>query len=347
MPELMKAAVLHKVKELRIEEVPRPELTADSDVLVKMAAVGVCGSDCHFYEEGRIATYVVEKPLILGHECAGTVVAVGKAVRHLKAGDRVCLEPGIACLQCQTCKSGRYNLCEREVSFMGTPPTNGAFCEYVVWPAHLAFKLPEALSLEEGALIEPLAVAVQAANRSGLRPGSSVAVLGAGPIGLMCLQAASAYGAGPIYATDVIPYRLEFARSLGARVFNARETDPVEAIRKLTGRGADVVYETAGTVGTIGQAMRLVRPGGVVTLIGWPQEQEFVAPMVDIIAREYDVRGVFRYCNAYPTALSLAASGKVGLKPFLGKEFPLARTREALEFASGQKQKAIKVQVKV
>ena len=347
MAVMMKAAVLHKVRDLRIEEVPRPSLSSEGDVLIKMTAVGVCGSDCHFYEEGRIATYVVETPLILGHECSGAVVEVGRAVRHLQPGDRVCLEPGVPCLKCEVCKSGRYNMCEREVPFMGTPPTDGAFCEYVVWPGHLVFKLPASLSLEEGALVEPLAVAVHAANRSGVRPGDSVAVLGAGPIGLMCLQAASAYGAGPIYATDVIPYRLEFARKLGARAINARESDPVAAIREVTGRGADVVYETAGTVETVRQAMRLVRPGGVVTLIGWPQEQEFAVPMVDVLAREYDVRGIFRYCNAYPTALALAASGKVELKAFLGREFPLAQTREAIEFAAQHKDKAIKVQVKI
>jgi L-iditol 2-dehydrogenase len=341
----MKAAYLHQIGDLRVREEPIPSLTAADEVLIKIAAVGICGSDVHFYQRGRIGPFVVEEPLILGHECSGVVVEAGGEVKHLHAGDRVAIEPGIPCRRCPRCKEGRYNICENQVIFMGTPPWHGAFREYLTWPADFVFELPPGVSLEDGAMIEPLAVGIHACRRGGVAPGKSAAVIGAGPIGLLALQAAAAYGAHPVVATDVIPSRLDFARKLGAVAVDAG--DAANRVREATGgRGADVVIETAGTIATIQQAMRLVRTGGVVVLVGMPPEDEALLPVMDMLAREYDLRTVFRYANCYPPALSLAAAGRIDLASLRTHEYPLTRLQEAVERVIKHKAETIKVLVK-
>jgi L-iditol 2-dehydrogenase len=343
----MKAAFLHKPGDLRIEEVERPKIAKPDDVLIRIKAVGVCGSDVHYYERGRIGTFVVTEPLILGHECSGEVVEVGPEVRNLKPGDRVAIEPGCPDRRCWYCKTGKYNLC-RTVPFMGSPPTHGAFREYVTWPYDFVFKLPQGVSFEEGAMVEPFAVGMQSAKRGDIKPGMSAVVIGSGPIGLATMLAAAGYGATTIIATDRVASRLAVARKLGAHhTINAAETDPVEAVQRITeGEGADVVLETAGTVGTARQAQDMVRRGGVLVLVGMFAEQEFPLYVMDVIFREYDVRGVFRYCNCFPPALALIGAGRADVKSLITHEFPLERAREAIEFARDRKDVAIKVVVK-
>ena len=347
LPSTMKSVYLHAAHDLRLREEPIPAVAQPGDVLIRIEAVGVCGSDCHYYDRGRIGPYVVEEPIILGHECAGRVVEVGSAVRDLAPGDAVCVEPGVPCRECRRCKGGRYNICERGVVFMGTPPYHGAFRQYLTWPADFVFKLPPGVSVEDGAMVEPLAVGVHACRRAGLEPGQSAAVLGAGPIGLLALQAAAAYGAHPVIVTDVIPFRLDLARQLGAVALDAREGDLPARIRGATeGRGADVVIETAGTVPTIRQAMQMVRTGGVVVLVGLPPEDEALLPFMDMVMREYDLRSVFRYANCYLPALSLIAAGRINLAALRTHQFPLDRTEEAMKTTIKLKAEAIKVLVK-
>ena len=348
MAKTMKAAVLHAVGDLRIEDVPVPRLTRPDDVLVRIRSVGVCGSDIHYFREGRIGRYIVEKPMVLGHECAGDVVEVGEAVAHLKPGDAVALEPGIPCRKCVFCRTGRYNLC-RDVVFFATPPIDGAFCEYVTHPADFAFKLPDGMSLEEGAMMEPLAVGMYAAQRAGIATGDAVAVLGSGPIGLMALQAAKARGATTLIATDVSPMRLETARKLGAtHALDARDVDVVKAVRELTGgRGADAVMEAAGTVPTIQQALRAATSGGRVILIGMPGQNEVPLSMPDLISRELDVGGLFRYANVYPAAIAAVGAGLIDVKSMVTHRYPLLEARDALVFADENKDKCVKVAVEV
>jgi len=343
----MKAVYLHGIRDLRVREDPVPELARPDEVVVEVSAVGVCGSDCHYYERGRIGPFVVEEPIILGHECSGRVVEVGREVKGLAPGDPVCLEPGVPCRRCRRCREGRYNLCEREVVFMATPPYHGAFREYLTWPADFVFRLPEGVTLEDGAMVEPLAVGVHACRRGGVQPGLSAAVLGAGPIGLLALQAAAAYGAYPVVATDVIPSRLRKIGELGALAVDAREGEVAARVRELTGgQGADVVIETAGTIGTIQQAMACVKTGGVVVLVGMPAEDEGLLHVIDVLMREYDIRSVFRYANCYPPALALIASGRVNLAALRTHEFPLARAEEAIKLTLGGKAEALKVLVR-
>ena len=269
MGKMMKTAVMLGIGKMGFEEreIPVPK---DNEVLVKLEYVGICGSDLHYYETGAIGDYVVEPPFVLGHEPGGTVVEVGKNVKHLKAGDRVALEPGKTCGHCEFCKTGNYNLCP-DVVFFATPPVDGVFQEYVAHEADLCFKLPDNVSTMEGALIEPLAVGFHAAMQGGARAGQTAVVMGAGCIGLVTMMALKAMGVSRVYVVDIMEKRLEKALELGADgVIHAGQLDAVEELRKLTnGNGSDLVVETAGTQVTTVQAIHMAKKGAVIVLVGY------------------------------------------------------------------------------
>ena len=338
----MRAAFLHKIGDIRLAEVPIPSLDGSDQVLVQIKAVGICGSDLHFYERGRIGTFIVRIPLILGHEAAGEVIEVGEQVSNVQPGDRVAIEPGYTCRRCEFCRSGRYNLCP-DVSFMAAPPVDGAFCEYVTWPADFLFKLPEAMSYEEGAMIEPLAVGVHAAGLSEISMGDSVAILGAGPIGLVSLQAAAAAGATLTIATDIIPSRLQMAHHLGATHTLDASNDVVEAVLELTeGRGVDVVIDCVGLAETVRQAISMVRRGGHIQAIGMAQDTIDQFPLFDIVNGEISLSGSFRYVNCYPSAIAAVQDGKIDVESLITHRFPLAETPEAMAWVAQNKDQVIK-----
>lgn len=342
MGETMWAAVLHGLGDLRVEEVPRPELTDPLHAMVRVRSVGICGSDLHYYTEGRIGDFIVEAPLILGHEAAGEVVAVGEAVTSLQVGDRVAIEPGYPDRTCRVCKEGRYNLCE-SVTFLATPPVDGAFCEYLSWPADFLHKLPEALSLDEGAMIEPLSVGLHAVRIADVRPGQSVAVFGAGPIGLATLQVARAAGATTIIVVEGVPSRLETARSLGATHALAAGAENVVQIQDLTGgEGADVAFECAGAIPALHAALRGTRSGGHVQLVGMPSQADPQIPVYEVIARELQVTGLFRYANTYPAAIELVRAGRVDAQALVTHHFPLDEAPYALDWVEHNKGQVIK-----
>jgi len=345
IPRTCEAAFLVREGEIRLEQVRVPK-PGPKDALVKVKACGVCGSDVHYYQHGRIGDFVVRKPLILGHECAGTVAAVGSRVRNVAVGDRVAVEAGVTCGSCAYCRAGRYNLCP-DVVFLATPPVNGAFVHYLSHPAEWLHKLPEQVSFEEGAMLEPFNVGLYAARLAGVEPGHTVAVLGSGPIGLTAIQAAKASGATTIIATDVVPSRLRFARRLGAKhVVNAQQDDPVAAILDLTGgRGADVVFEAAGTVATTQQTVAAVKRGGAVALIGLGPTSRFEMPVMDLIVKEVRLTGQFRYANLYPAAIELVASGAVDLKSMINSRYPFARVAEAMAACAKGDPKTIKTMI--
>jgi L-iditol 2-dehydrogenase len=344
MPETMKAAVLHGINDVRIEQLPVPQIAHDDDVLVRIRSVGVCGSDIHYFREGRIGRCVVEGPMILGHECAGEIAQVGPAVRSLRPGDRVAVEPGVPCRKCEFCRTGTYNLCP-DVVFLATPPVDGAFCEFIVSPADFVFPIPDAMSFQEGAMIEPLSVGMYATQRGGVGLGDTVVVLGAGPIGLTTLQAAKARGATTIIATDLQPIRVEAARRLGAtHALNAAQTDVAEVVAEVTGgRGADVVFECAGAAPTIQMSLRLARNGGRVILVGLPSVSDIPLSVPDLIQRELDVGGLFRYANVYPDAIAAVGAGLIDVRALITHSFTLDQTQEALIFADEHKDEALKV----
>ena len=343
MSDTMRAAVLHAVHDMRVEEVPMPEISTERDVLVRVRSVGVCGSDVHFFERGVIGKFPLSEPTIMGHEAAGEVVEVLDEDCGLQPGDRVAIEPGYTCRRCEFCKSGRYNVCE-DVVFLAAPPVHGAFCEYLAWPSDFLFKLPDSVSMDDGAMIEPLAVGLWAAKRARVEAGDSVAVLGAGPIGILTLQSAIAEGATRAIASDLEPGRLDLARELGATdLIDASSTDAEEAILSLTGgRGADVVFECAGAIPALQMAMRVVKSGGTVQLVGMPAEQQPEIPLYEIINRELDVKGLFRYVNCYPPAISLVESGRVEVAPLVTHHFTLDDTPEAMTFVHERRDGVIK-----
>ncbi|MFC6823692.1 NAD(P)-dependent alcohol dehydrogenase [Halopelagius fulvigenes] len=319
----MKTAVLTEPHEFEIEDRPRPSPGPD-DVLVAVRDVGICGSDVHYYEHGRIGDYVVENPLVLGHESAGEVVDVGENVSRLEPGDRVALEPGVPCRRCAHCKRGDYHLCE-DVEFMATPPHDGAFTEYVSWPADYVYELPENVSTTEGALCEPLSVGIHACRRGDVGTGDTVLVTGAGPIGLMVMEAARAAGATDVIVTDVVEEKLSFAGERGAdRVVNVAEESLEAAVDEYTdGVGADVVVEASGAEPSIRSTIDAVRRGGTVVLVGLADEANVPFDVLDIIDNELDVHGSFRYKNTYDAAIGLLEDDAVDVEGIVDFESSL------------------------
>lgn len=312
------SAVLYGINDLRIEErdIPQP---AAHEVLVEVHAVGICGSDVHYYTHGRIGEYVVEHPMVVGHESAGVIVGVGDAVDPSRVGELVALEPGVPDRTCEQCLAGRYNLCPNVV-FFATPPVDGSIARFVTIDASFAHAAPSGLSAESAAMAEPVSVGVWACRKAHVAPGDRVLVTGAGPIGLLSAQVARAFGASTVTLTDVSDYRLGVARDLGFTALDARE--PVE------GR-YDVLLECSGAAPAVRSGMRALAPAGRAVLIGMGADSvEIEVPLVQ--GRELTVTGIFRYANSYPTALSLIASGAVSLDPIITHRFPLSETESAL-----------------
>ncbi|WP_336023619.1 NAD(P)-dependent alcohol dehydrogenase [Halobellus salinisoli] len=329
----MQTAVLVEPTSFELRDRDRPE-PGPTDVLVAIREVGICGSDVHYYNHGRIGDYVVEDPLILGHESAGEVIAVGDDVSDLEPGDRVALEPGVPCRRCAHCKRGEYHLCEA-VEFMATPPHDGAFAEYVAWPADFAYKLPESVSTLEGALCEPLSVGIHAVRRGNVATGDTVLVTGAGPIGLLVADAARAAGATDVLITDIVPEKLEYARDRGIdRAVNVAETSLDDAVDEYTdGVGADVVVEASGAEPSIRSTLDGVRRGGTVVLVGLADEAEVPFDVLDVIDNELDVHGSFRYANTYGAAIDLLADDVVDVADMVDFEASLSNIDDAFDRA--------------
>lgn len=342
----MRAAVLYGVNDLRVEQVPRAQITRPDQALVKIGSVGICGSDVHYFSRGRIGDYVVTQPMILGHEAAGEVVEVGAEVSHLQIGDRVAIEPGYPDGTCAFCREGRYNLCPN-VIFLATPPHDGAFADYLTWPAEYLYKLPDSLSFDEGAMLEPLSVGLFAVWSAGVRPGDSVAIFGAGPIGLTTLQCAIAAGAAAAIVVDAVASRLDIACQMGATATLGVSAENMSQIMDLTGGGGvQVAFECAGAVPAMQVAIRVTRSGGVVQLVGMPAEQEPTVPLYDIIGRELRVQGLFRYANTYPAAIALTAEGKVNLGSLVTKSFSLDEVPQAFPWVREHREEVIKAVVR-
>jgi L-iditol 2-dehydrogenase len=314
-----RAAVLHAAGDVRIEQRPAPA-PGPREVLVEITAVGVCGSDVHYYEHGRIGDHVVRAPLVLGHESAGRVVALGEhAIRHA-VGDRVSLEPGVPCGACRECRAGRYNLC-RDVVFFGTPPVDGAFTDLVAIHEDFAFPLPDALSDEEGALMEPLSVGIWACRKAGVRAGDRVLVTGAGPIGLLAMQVARASGAVELVVSDTSERRLELARRTGA----TRTVSPGDELGEV-----DALIECSGHPAALADGVAAVRPAGTAVIVGMGPGDTAEVPLSLIQKREIWLTGTFRYANTYPAAIALAASGRVDLRSIVTGRYGLDDAEAAL-----------------
>ena len=347
MEGTMNVAIMTGIGKMDYTQRPIPT-PKDNEVLVKLEYVGICGSDLHYYETGAIGAYVVEPPFVLGHEPGGVVVEVGKNVKHLKVGDKVALEPGKTCGQCEFCKTGRYNLCP-DVIFFATPPVDGVFQEYVAHEAGLCFKLPENVSTMEGALIEPLAVGFHAANLGDAHIGQTAVVFGAGCIGLVSMMALKAKGVSRVYVVDIMAKRLQKALELGADgVINGAERDAVEAVLELTGgAGCDLIVETAGTQITTRQAIHMAKKGSTIVLVGYSKSGEMTLPMSLSLDKELTFKTVFRYRHVYPMAIDAVAAGKINLKGIVTDIFELDDIQNAMDRSVADKANIVKAVVKI
>ena len=321
MTDLMNVSYLKKQGEVELGSALVPTLEADQ-VLVQVAAVGVCGSDVHYYQHGRIGPYVVEHPLVLGHELSGTITAVGADVAADRIGERVAVEPQRPCRVCTQCKAGRYNLCP-DIEFFATPPIDGAFCEYVAIQSDFAHAIPDSVSDEAAALIEPLSVGIWACKRADVGPGSTVLIAGAGPIGVIMAQTARAFGATTIYITDIADDRRAFALQHGATHALDPRTESVE------GLDVDAFIDASGVAAAVQTGIRAVRPGGRAILVGMGNDSVEL-PVSFIQNREIWLSGVFRYANTWPLGIKLVESGAVDLDVLVTGRFPLADAEEAL-----------------
>lgn len=319
------AAVLHGINDLRFEDFPLSPKPAESMVRIQINAVGICGSDVHYWKKGRIADFVVDGPMVIGHESAGTVVEVGPGVKRLKVGDRVAVEPGVPCWSNKACREGRYNLCP-DIEFFATPPHHGSLMQYVDHPADFCYLLPPNVSFEQGAMVEPLSVGVHACRRGEVRPGKNVAILGAGPIGLVTLMAAKAFGADSVAITDLKNDNLALAEQMGADIClnpkaSATPAEVGEWIKaSLPPYGPDVVIDCAGFESTLQTGVRACVAGGKVVIVGLGSEEAKI-PISVAACKELDISGSFRYCNTYPLCLKLLESGKVDVNPMITHRF--------------------------
>lgn len=347
MKSNMKVAVMTDLKKVAFTERPIPQPGKD-EVLVKVEYVGVCGSDLHYFEHGRIGNFIVEPPFVLGHEAGGTVVKVGEAVTDLKVGDRVAMEPGKTCGKCEFCKTGRYNLCP-DVAFFATPPVDGVFQEYVVHEAGLCFKIPDNMDTMEAALIEPLAVGFHAARQGNAQTGQTAVVMGSGCIGLVSMLALKAMGLSKVYVVDVVQKRLDKALELGATgVINGREVDAVEEIQKLTGgKGADLVIETAGTEITSRQSVFISKKGATIVFVGYSATGNVNMPMGTALDKELTLKTVFRYRHIYPLAIEAVASGKINVKGIVTNILDFDDLQEALDTSVNDKANVVKTVIKM
>lgn len=313
-----------------------------SEVLIRVKHCGICGSDVHNYVEGGTGKRIIKFPFILGHELAGEVVETGDGVKNLKPGDRVCVEPGVPCGVCEYCRAGEYNLCP-DMKFMAAYPVEGSMQEYLTFPESSCYKLPENVSTVEGALIEPFAVGLYAAEQAGVKVNDTVVILGMGCIGLMTLLASRARNVGRIIAVDIYDSHLATARELGADcVINSASEDAVAVVGELTGgRMADVTFETAGQSATALLAPAITGRGKTIMCVGnitKPTPFKFF----DISCKEITLKTQFRYRNVFALAVDLIASGKVDLNPIRPKMFPFYQTQEAFQYAIHHAESTVK-----
>ncbi len=341
------ALVLEEAGKLALRDIALTETLGSGDVRISIDTVGVCGSDVHYYTHGKIGPFVVREPMVLGHEAAGVVTEIGADVTHLGVGDRVCMEPGIPNPASKASKLGVYNV-DPDVQFWATPPVHGCLTPSVVHPAAFTYRVPDNVTMAEGAMVEPFAIGMQAAARAKIKPGDVALVTGAGPIGLMCALSALAGACAKVFITDLVEEKLQIA----ARYDNIEpllipRDDVSEHLKAATeGWGADVVFECAGAAASIQTALDAVAPAGCVVWVGMPVDP---VPVDIVLAQSKEIRmeTVFRYANMYDRAIALIGSGKVDLKPLISKTFGFEDSIKAFDRAVEARPTDVKIQIKV
>jgi D-xylulose reductase len=342
----MKALVLEEKKKLNLRDCPISETTGPEDVKIAVKACGICGSDVHYYLEGRIGDFIVNEPMILGHEASGIVVETGADVKTLKKGDRVCMEPGIPDFKSIETLKGMYNL-DPAVRFWATPPVHGCLRETVVHPASLTFKLPDNVDYHEGALVEPVAIGMWAAKKARIAPGDAALVIGGGTIGIVTALAAESSGCSKVYIADVKKGKLDFInRHYGGKLeaVDLNKTNIKTFFAEKGIKGVDIVFEASGSAKAYEGVCSYLVPGGKMVLIGMPS-----APVpLDVVAmqaKELSIETIFRYVNIYPLVISMIASGKLNVKPLVTKEYSFSDSIAAFDYAAGLPEKDVKIMI--
>ncbi len=348
----MKAMFLTALRQMELRDIPEPVIKKNTDVLLKIESVGVCGSDVHYFETGRIGSQVVEFPFVVGHECSASVVKIGSDVTRVKVGEQVVVEPSFACHKCDQCKAGREHTC-RNVLFLGTPKQmRGCLCEYIVVPQENCFPTNGEITLEQGALCEPLSIGIYTVKQAGYAKGSNIAILGCGPIG-MCVLAASkgiaeSHGleAHATYITDKIDSRLSSAQKLGVDyIGNPDKVDIVGDIKKAEPLGIDCVFECCGQQEALDQAMDILKPGGQLVIVGIPRT-DFISFSADKFRRkEVTIKYIRRQNHCVQKAIDFVKSGKISIDFLITHRFELEQTQNAFELLTEYGDGVIKAMV--
>jgi D-xylulose reductase len=343
----MRALVLERQRQLALRDIDMPTEPGPGEVKIKVHTVGICGSDVHYYTHGRIGPFVVNEPMVLGHEASGVVADIGPGVTALKVGDRVCMEPGVPDPNSRASKLGLYNV-DPAVTFWATPPVHGCLAPYVIHPAAYTFRLPDNVSFAEAAMVEPFAVGLQAASKARIAPGDLAVVIGAGPIGIMVALAALAGGCSRVIIADLQPAKLAIAGQypgvIPVDITKRKLADAVAA--ESDGWGADVVFEASGSPKAFDGVFALPRPGGCLVLVGMPVEP-VAFDVVSAAAKEIRIETVFRYANVYDRAIAMISSGKVNLKPLVTETFPFDQSIAAFERAAEGRPADVKLQIRM
>jgi len=342
----MKAMALTGIRQIEMVELPTPKILEATDVLVKMKVVGVCGSDVHYYTNGKIGSQVVKYPFPVGHEGAGEVVAVGSAVTRVKPGDRIAIEPAMPCGECDQCQVGRPHTC-RKLRFLGCPDqADGCLAEYIVMPEESCFPVADHLSYTEAAISEPLAIGLYAVKQSIPMKGATVGILGFGPIGMSVLLSAQAKGATRIFVTDLVEERLQIARECGAEYAGSPEkTDVVAEIKAKEPLLLDVVFECCGKQETIDQAIAMLKPGGKLMVIGIPAFDRWSFPVDQTRHKEICIQNVRRQNHSLEETLELMESGKIDVSKMHTHRFPFSQTKAAFDLVTAYKDGVMKAMV--
>jgi len=339
MPRKVTMPIIESPRQISFKEVALPD-PGPREVTIQVKACAICGSDVHVFKGMHPAAPL---PAGAGHELSGVVAEMGKEVSRFKVGDRVCMNPMLFCGKCYYCRRSQFNHCV-QVTFCYRVGQSG-FAQYINRDEDWVYHLPDSLSFEEGAVIEPTATAVHAAQSSGIQLGTKIAVFGAGPIGLQTLQAAKAHGATWAAIVDVVDYRLDLAKELGADVaVHAGQVDPVARLRELSdGLGMDVTYECVGLEQTMRQCLAALKKGGRAMALGVFENPEVKLNLQDMVNRELQIHAILAYIWDFQTALDLVATGRIRLKPLISHTFPLSRIQEAFELLLDKREKAVKV----
>jgi L-iditol 2-dehydrogenase len=344
----MKAVLLTGIKHFEIKQIPKPEIVHDTDVLIRIKMVGICGSDIHYYTQGRIGSQVVQFPFIMGHEAAGIVESTGKKVTRVKTGQRIVIDPVISCGHCDQCQAGRENTC-RNLRFLGNPVLlPGVLCEYIVLPENCCFAISERMTFEQATLSEPLSIAVYSVERSGLPDKAKAAILGVGPIGMSIFHVLRTKNVGAIYTTDKIPARLEFSQKLNPRwCGNPDHIDVVREISKMEPLLLDIVYECCGDQEALNQAIQLLKPGGILVLVGIPEIDQISFSVHELRRKEISIINISRQAHYTQKAIDLQEYQQIKMEAMVTHHFPLEETNQAFDLVANHRDGVMKTMISV